>query len=247
MKKISLCLALVMALAAVPALAANSVAAQTYAAQDGSYGLALAVDGSTNAAFVRDNTPSQETTYRAQFWVDRDGVGSPPPQDGGGPLFMDNCAGTCSTRFVMFRGADSNYDGGATEKTVFRIILRRLSTDNADGARYSVAFAARNDLGGFVYVGGIVLPETARRKWVTIEWQAASAPGANDGIARLFQGNTKGAANLVGEKTTIDNDLTEVDYIQLGAVSGLNDQATDPLSTGVLYFDTFESFRSLLP
>ena len=158
---------------------------------------------------------------------------------------MDNAGGTLATRFVSFRGADDNHNGGGTV-TVFRGIMGRLAVD-VGGPRYTFRLGCRKDDGSFQYIGGIVLPDGAQRKWVTLEFQAASSDGANDGICRLYQGNQKYVANLAGERTNLDNDLHEIDWIHMGAISGFTDNPQDPLTTGPLYFDSFESFRSLLP
>ncbi|HSL18955.1 MAG TPA: hypothetical protein VLB51_13700 [Methylomirabilota bacterium] len=34
------------------------------------YGLAVSMDGTTQNAYVKDDTPDRETIYRAQFWID---------------------------------------------------------------------------------------------------------------------------------------------------------------------------------
>jgi len=53
------------------AMAQNTVHVETYAALNGTnYGLSVDIDGSTNNAYVEDQTPEAETTYRAQFWID---------------------------------------------------------------------------------------------------------------------------------------------------------------------------------
>ena len=242
-------LSLIVALAALvmtagAAFAANGVSVETNAAQDGTFGLELTTDGSTNATFVRDNTPDAETVYRASFWVDRDGIGTANP-DGG--LFLDSCGGTCSTRFVMFRAGDQFHNGGGSDVTALRIIMTRLAVDGGDGPRYALRLGVRNDFGGFVFIGAPLLTNTATRKWVTIEWQAASGPASADGVARVYQGNAVGVTTLLGESTTIQNFTHNIDYVQLGAVSGLADQASDANTRGVTYFDSFESYRTMLP
>ncbi len=50
---------------------AASLGVETYAALNGTnYGLEITFDGTTAAAFVKDDTPAGETVYRAQFWFD---------------------------------------------------------------------------------------------------------------------------------------------------------------------------------
>jgi hypothetical protein len=66
----TLMVAAVIALAGT-AMADNTVHVETYAALNGTnYGLSVDIDGSTNNAYVEDQTPEAETTYRAAFWLD---------------------------------------------------------------------------------------------------------------------------------------------------------------------------------
>jgi hypothetical protein len=205
------------------------------AAVDGNFGLEILMEaGTTNPTYVRDNTPNAETTYRAQFWIDRTGG-----------IFMDNDNETKATRFVAVRGADTGHAGGGSTVTVMRGIFGRLADDNnVAGGRYTFRMGCRLDNGNFRYIGGVVI---GSKKWITMEFKAASAPGANDGICRLYNGNTKYLANLQGERTDLDNDLHNIDFIQLGAIGGLTDNPQDPLTAGPLYFDSFESYRATLP
>lgn len=63
------------AVLAWPAAAANSLDVNANAAMNGTnFGLEVLLDGSTNNAFVQDDTPAAETTYRATFWLDPNGV-----------------------------------------------------------------------------------------------------------------------------------------------------------------------------
>ncbi len=216
----------------------NTLAVKGAAAIDGNFGLEVDMEANTvNPTYVRDNTPNNESTYRVQFWVDR-----------AGGIFMDNDNGTKATRFVGFRAADENFNnGGGSPVTVFRGIFGRLAVDAPGGvARYTWRLGCRKDDGSFQYIGGLVMPDPGR-KWVTMEFKAASAPGANDGICRLYQGNTKYTANLAGERTNLDNDLHRVDFVQMGAISGFTDNPQDPLTDGPLYYDSFESYRATLP
>lgn len=59
------------------AQAQNSVAVTGAAAMNGTnFGLEVTLDGaSTNLAYVQDDTPSDETVYRAMFWVDANNLG----------------------------------------------------------------------------------------------------------------------------------------------------------------------------
>lgn len=210
-------------------VSANSLDVNSIAAVDGNQGLELLMDGGTDQAYVQDDTPNGETTYRASFWLKRD------------DLFMDNCGGTCSTRYVTFLARQQN--PGAS---VFRIIMARLAQDGQFGARYVARFGARNDNGTFLFVGSVLFTGSIDQRHITLEWQAGD-PFTNNGIVRLLQSPNGGTPQLVGERTDIQNGTMSVDFVRMGAVSGLTDQATDSNSTGSMFFDSFESFRTLLP
>ena len=230
MKKVFM-LVIVAALALVgQAEAANSLAVTNAAAQDGNYGLEVFLDGSTNQVYVRDDTPDQESVYRTSFWFHKN------------DLYMDSCSGACSTRFVNFLARQES----PSAATVFRLIVRRLAADGAQGPRYSLAFGVRNDIGDFVYMGGVVLTGGNLRKHITLEWQAGD-PFTNNGIARLYSSNDGGTPNLQFERTNLQNGTMRIDHIRWGATSGLDDQPTDPNTTGSIYLDSFESYRTMLP
>jgi len=68
---------------------------------------------------------------------------------------------------------------------------------------------------------------------IEIEWQTASAPGANDGFLTLWiDGVLK---ETIG---SADNDTLTIDEARLGATSGI-----DTGTSGSMYFDQFESHR----
>ena len=70
--------------------------------------------------------------------------------------------------------------------------------------------------------------------YIELLWQAASAPGANNGILTLWVDGSQ-----QGNFTNLANDTRRVDYVNLGAVSGI-----DTATRGTYYFDTFESRRN---
>ncbi len=213
-----------------PLMAATQLTVTPAAAMNGTnYGLVVTFDGSTSTAYVEDHSPADETVYRAAFWIDRSGG-----------IFMDNCGDTCVTSHTMFLARD-DVDGviGAGDVTVYRVLLRRLRVGNPDGARYAVRVGARQNDGTFTYVGGVVLAETSKKKNIMIEWQA----GSGDGMAKIYARNTSADPwNLKGSNTTLTNDNLVVDYVRLGATS-----AVDATTTGDVWYDEFESYRTLAP
>ena len=78
--------------------------------------------------------------------------------------------------------------------------------------------------------------------WVTIsdaphfiefDWQAATTAGANNGALVFWVDGTQ-QASLTG----VDNDTLRVDRVRLGSITGM-----DATTSGIYYFDTFESRR----
>jgi hypothetical protein len=68
---------------------------------------------------------------------------------------------------------------------------------------------------------------------IELEWQAASAAGANNGILRVWLDGAQ-----VTELTNIDNDTHRIDLTILGPYSGI-----DTGTRGTYYLDAFESRR----
>jgi len=69
---------------------------------------------------------------------------------------------------------------------------------------------------------------------IEVEWQAASAPGVNNGVLRLWLDGTQ-----IVELTNIDNDTQRIDLAILGPYSGI-----DTGTRGTYFIDAFESRRS---
>ena len=119
--------------------------------------------------------------------------------------------------FYVFQGLNS---GGTV---VVRLPVR------LNGTQYQVRGAVRTD--GGTYTSTVWIPITG---WSAIEldWQAASAPGANDGHLTMWVNGVQ-QATLTG----IDNDTMRVDSGRLGA----NNVATG--TRGTIFFDDFVSHR----
>jgi hypothetical protein len=69
---------------------------------------------------------------------------------------------------------------------------------------------------------------------IELDWQAATAAGANNGKVDWWLDGTQ-QTGVSG----IDNDTRRIDRVRLGAVAGV-----DSTTNGTLYFDAFESRRS---
>lgn len=228
MFRTKIALAILACLGLATAAFGNSLAATPGAAVEGNYGLELTFDGGTNNFFVLDQSPNAETTYRASFWLEE------------GTLQITNCGPFCSTQFMML-AAQQVTDG----KTVLRIIVGRMVTDDATGERHLYRFSVKNDNDDFLYVGGIILNGAVVRKHVTLEWQVGD-PGVANGVARLYTSNDGGTPNLQGQ-ISYQNSNYQIDQIAIGGIAGLGDQASDSLTNGTVFIDSFESYRTLLP
>jgi len=201
-------------LGASSGMAANAVAVTTAAAIDGTYGLEVTVDGaSVNVAFVQDDSPAGETVYRVQFWLDRNL-----------PTIANRDA------FNIYKGLQE-----AGNKKNLLVKLKR----GKDGLFYIYSFC-QDDAGGWVLAHkGMQFKD--KPTGVMLEWQAASAPGANDGFLRMYKVTLSGGAVLKAWKEGIDNDTRVVDSARLGLTS------IPPAGTATLYMDSYESYRTLAP
>ena len=151
-----------------------------------------------------DASPVNETHYRSRFYFNANS------------LTMSN-----GNAFYIFDGINL-----WTGDSVFRIELIRES------GVYKLRVRIMND--AYIYTTGSKF--TIGNAWrpIEIEWQASSAPGANNGFLTLW---IDGA--LKQTISTIDNDQHKIGEIQLGAVSGI-----DSGTSGSMLFDNFESRRN---
>lgn len=196
---------------------ADSLAVTNAAAIDGNFGLAVTVDGSTNKANVQDYSPNDETVYRASFKID-----------------MNNLVMAEGARHDIFiiRSAPGGPLGLNHRNEAFLWAQYFGAQTNP----YKINLVCRRDDGKWLWGGKTSLPPSGART-LMVEWEAASGPGANDGACRIyFNGNLKGALEV------LDNDERAVGSAWIGSVNRI-----DPATNGTMYFDSFESFRTLAP
>jgi hypothetical protein len=94
---------------------------------------------------------------------------------------------------------------------------------------YLLRLGVQNDSAGYHYTTYTTISDQPH--YVEIDWKASSAPGANDGFGYIW---IDGASEK--SVTGIDNDTFAVDYVQMGAVLGI-----DIGTRGTYYFDAFAS------
>lgn len=199
---------------------AVEIAVTQDAALEGNYGLEVRFDGlSTNTAYVHDDSPNNESVYR-----------------------------------FSFRAALNDFD--SEEGDVFYIVTARSAAPNnlirvwirkrTDGSGlYQLRVITRRDSGSsdnrWTQVGGAGFGGNST--WV-VEWTKATAAGANDGRLRLWKNG-----NLIADSgATLDNDERTVGNIRMGHTNQINVSGNIQAgTTGTLYFDSFESYRTANP
>jgi hypothetical protein len=180
-----------------------SVTAQ--AALAGSYGMQAQIDDIT-AIFVRDNSPDLETAYQASFTFD--------------PNSVAMASGESFSFFLAYSPQ------GEIALSVVKLIL------SFDGENYYLRAGVLDDEGWYAY---LTPPTTVSDEphTVAVEWQAATAEGANDG---RFAFAIDGAS--IADYSDIDNDTNRIDFALLGTIGGI-----DAGTSGIAYFDDFSSSR----
>jgi hypothetical protein len=200
------------------AFAANSVSVTAGAAHNGTnFGLLVTVDSNT-AAHVQSDHPNAENVYRARFWV--------RPQTL--PIAMGQ-AGVNHIKFFVF------LDPGNLGQHVLGYFTR-----SAGDQGWHLILWAKEDSGDFKSVANIFLGGAAApARQVEVQWAAASAPGANDGM--LMVSRIDNPAQTSGQ-TNLDNDTGDVDGFRIGYIPSVNN-----VIAGNYSMDEFESFRTLAP
>ncbi len=201
---------LAMIFGATGAFADNSLSVTPAAAIVGNYGLSVIVDGSANAAFVADTTPAAETVYRASFRIAHNSIG------------MDD-----GDVFAVFMGREGSGVGN-----VLRLFVKRIS------GNYKIRCRWKRDTGGTGFCGQFNFAPI--NTFMTVEWTAATAPGADNGQIRLTKGST-----VQFNKTNADNDTFVIDTARWGLPQGWPGSNTG--AGGTFYLDDFASFRTLAP
>ncbi len=120
----------------------------------------------------------------------------------------------------------SIFSAGGDAGSVFRVTL------NNSGGSYTLQTQAYHDAGGMVSGQPIVI--TDEPQVIEAAFQASSAAGVNDGYFELWVNDV-----LVDTIPNLDNDARLVEYVNLGATSGI-----DTGTSGAIYFDQFEAHYS---
>jgi hypothetical protein len=166
------------------------------------YGLAALVDD-TNPIFVQDNSPVNAGRYRMRFYLN--------------PYNFNPGESQSHFRTRVFLGLDET-----PQRRVLAVILRR------QGGVYSLAVRVRRDDNSQADTSFFTINAAAHS--IEIDFQRATAPGANNGTLRLWIDDV-----LRQTLSGIDNDQAGVDHVRMGALS------VKTGATGTLLFDEMES------
>lgn len=203
---------------------ANSLAVNAASAMGGSVGTACGgspcglqvnvTDNDQTAAYVETDQPAAEKHYDVTFFLN--------PAN----MTIGNTAGLNHFIFGKF------YRTAQPQAQHTFIYLKR----NLANTAYRLAVLTRRDNGDFLFcgeffLGGAVPPD----REIRVEWQASSAPGANDGFCKVYRDG-----NLMVQLNSIDNDTYQVDYARFGLPTG---PSVDPGTSGSFAFDEFVSVR----
>jgi len=217
MKKTMLMAACVLLMAG-GAAADNTLTVEDYAALNGTnYGMMVSLDGTTNTVYVQDNTPDNEEVYRAVFWFD--------------PNSLTMAQG--ASRMVIFFTRDLDPAGGMPSGGNVRIEMVKKNN------KFRVIGKMKKNNGLWVKTntpgtGWLVLGDEPRQ--IMLEYTV----GSGSGLLRLTRMDTMATV----ENVDVNNSFWDIDDIRLGMPRIVTNGAS---FSGTMYFDEFESYRTLAP
>lgn len=175
----------------------------------GTYSLLVTPSGTT-ARYITDTLPTAESRYRARFFFNTTALTMPTT--------------ITHTIFAAYSGTTSLTDTVSLQ-------IRKLATGS-----YQLRSGSRLDSGVLQQTGWVTV--TNGTHWVELDWQAATAAGANNGKLDWWV-DSAGQTGLTGQ----DSDTRRIDSARLGVVA----VAGSGTVSGAYRFDAFESRRATGP
>ncbi len=174
-------------------------------------GFARALHATGFSAYNQYDMPMGEKVFRAEMVMNLDPLGA-ANFGGGTPSFL--------------------YGSSVSAGRVAFVLYARVNP-TMSGAPYQVGFFSWTDTGGYNSQQWVDAPAD----WfaLTFQWVGSSAPGANDGLFRL----TTPLGTV--EDTGLDNDLSNVERFQVGAIANNGAANVD------LAIESFAAYRTLNP
>lgn len=182
----------------------GDLSAATSATLMGTYGLQAVINDNTSL-YVSDTSPVNESRYRARFYFN--------------PHSISMVSGDVHTLLLGRNGSGSN---------VFAV---QLNNNTGTTSGYRIRTQIYSDGGSAV--NGTYFGISNATHFIEIEWQAATAAGANNGYIILWIDGVDMYAS-----PGVDNDSRRVEEVRFGAAAGI-----DTGTRGTYYLDAFESRR----
>ncbi len=199
--------------------------------QPGPCGLAVFHDN-TSAAFVEDRTPENEGIYRASFLLNPNNVSQ---LDGNFRQVIINAVSPNPT-------PGHENCGNAAFANAFRVFAR---FEGGNGQIYRLMMEGNGNLCGKRATGKITIPADQPAR-VCLEWEAGNASSGR--MAMAVVGPTD-ACPASGDAAYVSRGLSNgrlgIDRIRMGTPSTNGFTGVD--QNGTMFFDEFESFRTLAP
>ena len=183
----------------------------------------------TNPAYVQDNSPAAEGTYRVRFYANFGGKSSVAPPANAPAVSLSMASGNAFDFFVAYDGADPA-PPAAGGNAVIRVELGQSSATTR-----TIKFAARLNNGTEATFSRSLIGK-ALRGWRAIEinWAKASTPSGSNGVLQAWIDGVQ-----VGNLTNLANGNQVVNMVRWGAVAGI-----DSGTSGTFKLDDFVSQRS---
>ncbi len=182
----------------------GDLSATPAAALVGTYGMQAVINDNT-ALYVWDTTPVNDPRYRARFYFNPNSIGM----------------ASGDIHYLLQGLTDSGTN-------VFTI---QLNNNTGTNNGYRIRTQVFNDGGSAT--NGTYFGISNATHFIEIDWQTATAAGANNGYIILWIDGVQ-----MYTSPGIDNDTRRVEEARLGAVAGI-----DTGTRGTYYFDAFESRR----
>ncbi len=171
----------------------------------GNYGMQAQASSSNTSLYVVDKRPSSETQYRARFYFKPNGI----------------TLGDTQVHYLLY-----GQQGTSSPTTILRLEFRKSLGD------YQLRASAYNDSSAWQSTQWYYVAN--QLYYFEVNWQAATAAGANNGVLTLWIDGTQ-----METITNLDTDTRRVDQIQFGQIAG-----TLTGATGTDYYDLYESRRT---
>ncbi|HQP93067.1 MAG TPA: hypothetical protein PK570_03805, partial [Thermoanaerobaculia bacterium] len=166
----------------------------------------------TNPAYVQDNSPAAEGTYRVRFYANFGGKSSVAPPANAPAVSLSLATGNAFDFFVAYDGADPA-PPAAGGNAVIRVELGQSSATTR-----TIKFAARLNNGTEATFSRSLIGK-ALRGWRAIEinWAKASTPSGSNGVLQAWIDGVQ-----VGNLTNLANGNQVVNMVRWGAVAGID-------------------------